>query len=345
MANPDYRQRSSDIDESNSKSRQMSPTDLEEQLAQARGERDEWRQGNPRPTSGAGQNDWDNQYHQLNGKVVLAADRFDKSLQNASPEELTAVSNKIDQRMEALNETMEKQRPGQAASQKDQDNQQGQQADDQAELRVQAMSAPNLEDRLSARRNQGQEEEGAAVGRRLQPNFGAYATTVEEEDNFKQQEENRLAAQRELGRAPTHDEVLKYESNLAEQALQEAPRQQAPAQASQASADQDEARTQDQGATQAASSEQDLHTQTAQITSSPMADRLAARRQQQTEGNEASNGEQSERQSGQEVSGSREDQKAHNADKVAVQETKAEAAAEQTPVFTRDWGEEDGMQM
>lgn len=226
-------------------------------LADARGERDDFQKANPDADNYAGGKEkWNQEIGSLDKTVSDRQADFGVALKNSTPDQLQNLQDQIDQKREALTKTIEERQGIAKLPSESGQNQEDQQSQERGANEIQEVGVGNygaqgsMADRLNNRRaQQGQtQDDSGAVGRRLRPNFSAYATSLDEHNADKQLEQDQATLRRELGRPATNEEMQKFESDRA---------------ASQKPADQAQG--------------EDLH---AQATAGSMSERLATQRAQ-----------------------------------------------------------------
>lgn len=201
--------------------RQGAAVELHRALEDARQEREDFRADNPRPGMFSGERKgWDAEYGRLDQHASEVQQEWQEALRKSSPEELKAMGDRIKEDREQLAKTIAERQgialmPSEEAGQED--------------LHAQVSSAGMAN--MAARRqqqDQGQEEgEGQGEGRgqgggmRLRPRYGAYATTLEEDRQNKQLEEDQRELGYRLGRRATDDELQAYERERQEHQQQE----------------------------------------------------------------------------------------------------------------------------
>jgi hypothetical protein len=182
--------------------------DLQRALNDARSERDDFRAENAQPGRfSSDRQAWDEQYQGLDNNVSGLQKEFAGALRDSSPEELDAIGKQIDERRTALAQTIAE-RQGIARLPRE---------EGQEDLHDQVLRTG--QDNMAARRaqqDQGQEQgEGEARGQggsfRMRPNFGAYATTVEEENDRKRLEHDQRTVALDKGRPGTDAEMQAFE--------------------------------------------------------------------------------------------------------------------------------------
>lgn len=202
-------------DEREREGRATSVGDLERVLNDARNERDDFRAENPQPGRLSSERKaWDEQYQGLDNNVSGLQKDFAGALRDSSPEELDAIGKQIDERRAALAQTIAE-RQGIAKL----PSEEAQEAEQASRAGLDNMAA------RTAQQGQGQEEgEGEARGQggsfRMRPNYGAYATTVEEENNRKQLEHDQRTVALERGRPGTDPEMQAFERERNERQAQ-----------------------------------------------------------------------------------------------------------------------------
>lgn len=196
----------------------------EQELNDARQDRQQWREENPRPGMFSGkQKEWDQQYQELDAQVSEARKGFTAALAKASPEELNAIKQKIEERREALVNTIAE-RQGVAMLPSEE-------AAKVQEKAQQQNSGAELVDRIADRRaeqaarNDDSQDDGTRAGRRLQPNFAAYAETTEQREASRQLEEDQNTMHLRLGRRATNEEMLAFEQEKRHKQDQESSQQ------------------------------------------------------------------------------------------------------------------------
>lgn len=217
-------------DENRLEKRPQSVIDYHQQLQDARQARSDFQTDSPRPGffSGA-QKQWDADYTQLDRNVGSAKQDLSIAAKKASPEELEALRVKIAERRDELIETITKRQgismlPSEVASQSQGQNQD--QTLTQTSGRVSGQE--NLSDKIATRRGMAEEQSqqdvgagGERAGRRLQPNWAAYAETAEDIQFTRQLEEDQRTLHQRFHRPATHEEVVAYQEARKAQEQQE----------------------------------------------------------------------------------------------------------------------------
>ncbi|MFY2764348.1 hypothetical protein [Arenimonas sp. MALMAid1274] len=264
--------------------RASSVFEIERDMTDARTARDDFRAENERPGLLSGERkQWDERYQGLEGNVAGLQKDFTEAVSKASPEELDALQAQIGQRRDELVKTIEV-RQGIARL----PSEQGQGEDLHAQV-AEGMDTPLLERRGQRGGSQQEDErgqgEGAASGGsyRQRPNFGAYATTVDEATERKQLEEDQRTLHQQLGQPATDAQVQRFERERTER--QEQERQQANQAGNGASATPSaDAPTAKRGVEAAGQAvQEDLSVQAAAAIAPPLSELRAARTEKQAQ--------------------------------------------------------------
>ena len=259
--------------------------EIEREMADARTARDDFLSENERPGFLSGeQKRWDERYQGLESNVDGLQKDFTDAVSKSTPEELGALQAQIGQRRDELVKTIEER---QGIARLPSEHGQGEDLHAQA---AQAMETSLLERRGQRSGSQQEDErgqgEGATAGGsyRQRPNFGAYATTVDEATERKQLEEDQRTLHLELGRPATDAQVQRFERERAER--QEQERQQASQAGTSASTAMPaaEATTAKRGVEAAGqAAQEDLSVQAAAAIASPLSELRAARNEKQAQ--------------------------------------------------------------
>lgn len=196
-----------------------------ERMRSARQARSDFQVETPRPGHrSTAQEQWDAEYAKLDQNVVSSQRDHMAALGNASPEDLEALRVKIGESRQDLTASISKRR-GISHHSSDETSQSEVQVSTHSD--VQISSAGNLSDRVASRRamsdgqDQDGEDGGQRAGRRLQPNWAAYAETNDDRESARQLEDDQRTLHQRLNRPATHEEVVAFQEARKAEAQQE----------------------------------------------------------------------------------------------------------------------------
>jgi hypothetical protein len=216
----------------------MSLIETYNDLQKTRDQDEQWKQDNAPPLNAAGIRKWREERQASDAQVQAKEDEFSKALMKGTPEELNTLQSSIAETHAAMLKSLEQKHDGlMVPPEARHDHEHGlsqlplherlvARFDDQgAEEAMAAVASGSLRDRVLQKREAEQGEEAGRHSGRMQPNWGAYATTSEEMREMKQLEDDQNALTRELGRRPNNEEVQKYQQERQEKAQHQAESQ------------------------------------------------------------------------------------------------------------------------